>query len=71
MEYDKLIAKYISTEIYLGRKYWVLTMEEYDIVNTYRCDKFSILEILQDIDFINSENDCITNYFETFTVILD
>ena len=66
MKYDELIAKYITTAVVEGVKYWVLIMKEYNVYSPYKCDKYSILEIIQDIDTYNRDNGCPTNYYDTF-----
>ena len=69
-EYAELIEKYIGQTEYDGHMYFVLTMEEYELVETYRMDKYSLLEIFQDMDAINYEHNKITNYYEKYCVPL-
>ena len=42
-------------------------MEEYGVYETYRTDKYSILDILQDIDIENKKHGKNTNYFFKFS----
>ena len=65
-EFAELIEKYISQTEYEGHMYFVLTMEEYEIERTYRMDKYSLLEVFQDIDSENEKHNIKTNYYEKF-----
>jgi len=71
MSYDKefasLMSQYISQEQFQGRTHWVLNMKEYSVIQRYRTDKFSILEILQDIDIENKKNNKTTDYYNKFS----
>tara|TARA_R110001599_G_scaffold95623_1_gene247950 strand:+ start:9994 stop:10215 length:222 start_codon:yes stop_codon:yes gene_type:complete len=65
-EFADLLEKYIGQVEYEGHNYFVLTMKEFNIERTYRTDKYSMLEIFQDIDQINQDNNIKTNYYEKF-----
>ena len=67
-EFAEILSKYIGQIEYEGHPYFVLTMEEYGLVETYRMDKYSLLEIFQDIDAENYKHSKITNYYEKFSV---
>ena len=67
-EFADVMAKYISHTDHEGHNYFVLTMEEYGLVETYRTDKYSILEIFQDIDIENKKHNKNTNYYEKFSI---
>ena len=66
-EFANLLEKYIGHTEHEGHNYFVLTMEEYGVVETYRTDKYSILEIFQDIDAENEKHNKITNYYEKYS----
>ena len=66
-EFFNVLSKYISHTDYEGHRYFVLTMEEYGVVETYRTDKYSILEIFQDIDIENGKHGKKTTYYEDFS----
>lgn len=66
-EFASLMNKYVSQTEINERNYWVLNMEEYGVYETYRTDKYSILEILQDIDIENKKHGKNTNYFLKFS----
>ena len=67
-EFAELLEKYITTDEIKGIDYFILTMKEYNIIETYRCDKYSMLEIFQDIDQINLKHNKKTNYYNTFYI---
>ena len=67
-EFAELLEKYIGQTEHEGHMYFVLTMEEYGLVETYRMDKYSILEIFQDIDIENKKHNKNTNYYEKFSI---
>jgi len=67
-EFAQVLQKYIGQTEHDGHMYFVLTMEEYDILYTYRMDKYSLLEIFQDIDIENEKHNKITNYYEKFSI---
>lgn len=66
-DFAEVLSKYISHIEHDGHKFFVLTMEEYDLVETYRADKYSLLEIFQDIDIFNEKHNKKTNYYERFS----
>ena len=66
-EFASLMNKYVSQTEINERNHWVLNMEEYGVYETYRTDKYSILDILQDIDIENKKHGKNTNYFLTFS----
>ena len=66
-EFGELLQKYIGHTEHEGHNYFVLTMEEYGLVETYRTDKYSMLEIFQDIDAENKKHNKITNYYEKYS----
>jgi hypothetical protein len=69
-EFADVMAKYIAQIEHDGHMYFVLNMEEYGLVQTYRMDKYSILEIFQDIDIENKKHNKNTNYFEKFSIVI-
>jgi len=65
-EFAKVLEKYIGQTEHKGHMYFVLTMEEYKIERTYRMDKYSLMEVFQDIDGENEKHNIKTNYYEKF-----
>mgnify|MGYP003635092240 FL=1 len=63
---DQIIKDHIEDMVIDGRQYYVLIMDKFNIVETYRKDKYHILEILQDIDMINENRATRTHYYEEY-----
>ena len=66
IELNKITNHYIKDIIIDGYTHYLLIMDQFDITQIYNKDKYSILEVLQDIDSINSDFDIYTTYYEEY-----